>query len=144
MISDFSLRTYRQLEDSKRTEFNQQFLNYNGKTDLTVQDIVTIINLAKDSNKKNQLQASDAPSNPLNDFSYYVTVEFKNSSYNLGGTNPASNELSNAQRKNLENLDSNKVNSIINTEMSKDIIATFSCKVVENKNTKYVNYIEIN
>ena len=41
---------YSDLDDSERTEFNQQFLIYVGKDDLTVADVVTIINLAQDSN----------------------------------------------------------------------------------------------
>ena len=41
---------YSDLDDSERTEFNQQFLIYEGKDDLTVADVVTIINLAQDSN----------------------------------------------------------------------------------------------
>lgn len=47
---------YSTLEESEITKFNQQFLNYEGRgvgslDPLTIQDVVTIINLAKDNNK---------------------------------------------------------------------------------------------
>ena len=50
---------YGEIEQSKIDEFNQKFLNFNSKKDskgiiinpLTIQDVVSIINLAKDNNK---------------------------------------------------------------------------------------------
>lgn len=77
-MSENTARIYAIMEESKITEFNQQFLNYEGRgtnieqyikdsdetiykittnineiynTPLTVQDVVTIINLAKNSNE---------------------------------------------------------------------------------------------
>ena len=131
-IADFTSKTYKQLEEHERTEFNQQFLNYNGKNDLTIQDIVTIVNLAKDSNKNNGLEDIDA----TNDYSLYVTVVFDNSSYNLG-------ELSINAYSNLEKLSNENINKLIKNEMTKTEIANFSCEVSINNNTGYVNYIRV-
>ena len=47
-----SSEIYDTMSESEITEFNQQFLNYDGRTDLTIQDVVTIVNLAKDNNEK--------------------------------------------------------------------------------------------
>ena len=41
-------KIYDMMEQSEIAEFNQKFLNYKGRDDLTIQDVVTIINLAKD------------------------------------------------------------------------------------------------
>lgn len=49
-ISDSASKIYSNLDDTERTEFNQQFLIYEDKDDLTVADVATIINLANDSN----------------------------------------------------------------------------------------------
>ncbi len=46
--SDF----YQKMSETRIYEFNQQFFNYNEKNDLRIQDVVTLVNLAKDSNAK--------------------------------------------------------------------------------------------
>ena len=46
------------MEQSEIDEFNQKFLNYKGRNDLTVQDVVTIINLAKDGTDGPNAKAS--------------------------------------------------------------------------------------
>ena len=51
-------RLYSKLEESDIAEFNQQFLNYDGKTDLTIQDVVTLINMSKDGNNSKKIDAS--------------------------------------------------------------------------------------
>lgn len=47
---------YETLEKHEIDEFNQQFLNYEGK-DLKVQDVATLINLAEDSKNNSKLRA---------------------------------------------------------------------------------------
>ncbi len=41
---------YNEMTDTEIYEFNQQFFNYEG--DINIQDVVSIINLAKDSNER--------------------------------------------------------------------------------------------
>lgn len=41
---------YNELQESEISEFNQKFFNYDGKKNLRIQDVVSIINLAKDNN----------------------------------------------------------------------------------------------
>lgn len=45
-----SSEIYAQMRENEINEFNQQFFNYDGRNDLNIQDVVTIINLAKDNN----------------------------------------------------------------------------------------------
>jgi hypothetical protein len=49
---------YSDLEESEITEFNQKFLNYEGRTDLNIQDVVTIINIAKDNDVTGKIPTS--------------------------------------------------------------------------------------
>ena len=42
---------YSKLSQREITEFNQKFLNYEGRENLSIQDVITIVNLAIDSNK---------------------------------------------------------------------------------------------
>ena len=49
-MSQSTSRIYKEMEETKITEINQKFLNYQEKTNLTMQDVITIVNLAKDVN----------------------------------------------------------------------------------------------
>ena len=42
---------YREMSDTERFEYNQKFFNYESEN-LRIQDVVTLINLAKDANEK--------------------------------------------------------------------------------------------
>ena len=145
-ISDFTTKTYRELQEHKRTEFNQQFLNYDKRNDLIIQDIVTLINLAKDSNRKNDLEEYDELDSKgfankdeiLNDSSFYVKVEFDDSTTSLGGLTIGGDIC-----KSLEKLTKENINMLINNEMEKNNLDTFSCEVYLNNKTNYVNYIRI-
>ena len=44
-----SSNIYAALEKHEKDEFNQQFINYEGKKELKVQDVATLINLSKNS-----------------------------------------------------------------------------------------------
>lgn len=65
-MAESSASIYEDLEESDITEFNQKFLNYDGRgttTDddgnpinpLNIQDVVTIVNIAKDNNENGKL-----------------------------------------------------------------------------------------
>ena len=45
---------YKDISDTKVYEFNQQFFNYE-RNDLRIQDIITLINLARDVNEREQM-----------------------------------------------------------------------------------------
>lgn len=53
-----SSNIYAALEKHEKDEFNQQFINYEGKKELTVQDVATLINLAQNSRKNHKLKAT--------------------------------------------------------------------------------------
>lgn len=50
LLGGSTANIYKELDSSEIAEFNQQFLNYDRRNDLTVQDVATLINLAKDNN----------------------------------------------------------------------------------------------
>lgn len=49
--NNFSGNINSKIEDSKINEFNAQFISYNGRTDLTAHDIVSIVSLANEYNR---------------------------------------------------------------------------------------------
>ena len=50
-MGDSTYGIYSKLSQREITEFNQKFLNYEGRENLSIQDVITIVNLAIDSNK---------------------------------------------------------------------------------------------
>lgn len=48
---------YSKLEDRNITEFNQKFLNYDGNDHLRIQEVVSLINMAKNANINNNIGA---------------------------------------------------------------------------------------
>lgn len=46
---------YNSMSKHEIDEFNQQFLNYEGKKELTAQDVETLINLAEDARKNKKI-----------------------------------------------------------------------------------------
>lgn len=50
-MSDNTSNIVKTMEKSQIREFNQQFFNYEGREDITIQDIVTMVNIANDSYK---------------------------------------------------------------------------------------------
>ena len=49
-MSQSTSRIYKEMEETKISEINQKFLNYEAKENLTMQDVISIINLAKNIN----------------------------------------------------------------------------------------------
>lgn len=51
-MNESTSKIYSTMAEVEVNEFNQQFWNYNGLKDLKIQDIVSVINLARDSTKQ--------------------------------------------------------------------------------------------
>lgn len=151
-MADQEAKIYARMEDTERTKFNQQFtqfsnqLRYDKDSDtyksdnINIQDIITLIHLAKNSNKKNEFTNAMAPDNSQNDTSLYVTVNIENSSLC-----DSINDLLESPYacNNAEQFTDKILTKILNKEV-KDNNKLYSCKIEINKNTGYVNYIEIN
>lgn len=60
--------TQERMEANAKHKFNTQFLKYIDSTELTIQDVITVANLANQNNMEHGLTAPDEG------FSYYVTV----------------------------------------------------------------------
>ena len=60
---------YQEIGDTENYEFNQQFFNYE-RNDLKIHDVVTVINLARDANKREKVPT-------------IITVEFLGSQLDL-------------------------------------------------------------
>ena len=68
MFGQFSAGMHEKISESQRTEFNSHFFNCEGRSDITVQDIVSIIHFAKQENDSRELKYNDSSI-------YYVSVK---------------------------------------------------------------------
>ena len=116
-IGESTAGIYSTLSQHEISEFNQQFINYEGRgilnntIPLTVQDVATLINLAKDSNKKAKFPTKIAIYN---------------------GTKVESSDLAKSENY-IEWLDINKATN-----------NTYKCREVHiNQSSKLVDYVLI-
>ena len=116
-MSGYAKNTYGIVEDNRINQFNNQFVKYDGRNDLTVHDVLTIINLAESNNKTYQLDEESG------DSSFFITVE-------RYGIFPNS--------KTEEEYILEAVKGDVNGPYS------YNCKVEYNLKTKRINKIKIN
>lgn len=72
ILSDYVSEQQSNMEMNANNKFNAQFYKYADMTEVTIQDIITVANLAYENNLKNNLTVNDANENTL-----YVTVYAK-------------------------------------------------------------------
>ena len=66
-----SAELHEQMQTDRVNQFNTQFTTYQNMTNLTIYDVVTVANLAKDNNEYYGLTSSD-------ESNYYITVQLGN------------------------------------------------------------------
>ncbi len=66
-----SAELHEQIQTDRVNQFNTQFTVYQNRSDLTIYDVITVANLAKDNNEYYDLETSD-------DSNYYITVQLGN------------------------------------------------------------------
>ena len=65
-----SAELHGQVETSRITQFNTQFTSYEGRSDITIYDVISVVNLAKNNNENYELTDST-------DSNYYITVSLQ-------------------------------------------------------------------
>lgn len=114
-----SYEIYSTLDDSEITEFNQQFLNYDGKDNLSIQDVVTISNLARDNNERGTVPIT-------------VKVTLKLST---GGNYDVNGETD------LSKLKVSELNDLISTKLKDSTEYQYSCTVSYETDSKLINSV---
>ena len=128
-FGNYSKNINANLSAKQKQEFNAQFTKYEGGDPCTVYDIVTVINLAKDSNSKYEEYSSERNSiNWEKDSTSYIYVT-------ISGENQI-NETTNISELNYFINNHNSVN--INTNKYKDL---YTCTVHISKETGLVKSI---
>lgn len=149
-LSAEGARIYIQMEYDKQSEFNQRFLKYdtsnrnyefnNGSKEeayLNIQDVVSVINIAKENNQQNGFNEEDPDNKPSDiDNSIYVQV-------NMVVESDGSRQRTN----NMEKKSANDIIQILRENMHNvsgyENLNKYQCTVKINQKTGYVNLIEI-
>ena len=118
-MGESAANIYSAMDEAQISEFNQQFLNYDNRTNLKPQEVVTLINLAKESNDTGKL---DMPQ---------IIVRLKN------------NESDSDENTSLYVQD-NTIQEIME-RLDEDVKAdrTYTCQIKINTQTKLVSSVNI-
>lgn len=123
-LGNTSSEMYSKVEQTKIDKFNNQFLKYQGSTTCTAHDIVSIANLAKNSNAYYELEEGSG-------LNYYVNVRVEDYIDKNGSENTSSN---------FEKLDDDKYtefiqnNSTVKDEGKIKKIKYFTCTKISQSN----------
>lgn len=127
-----STQIHDQIAETQTNQFNAQFTSYVGKEGITIYDVITVVNLAKDSNEYYGL----GPEDRLNEGSFYITVTLDPKS----GTEKTKLEL--MSKTELDNFIREDIRSIQGyDDMNRIKLKNYECNIKINSNTKLVNQV---
>ena len=118
-------------------QFNSQFLSYEGK-ELTVYDVITLANMAKDYNKVNEFY-NDTTTGFIN-----VNATLIDSS--IGSIPAPEGETKGGSQNDISKINQDKIGEYVTDERGKQIykLKKYHCTVtIDNDVTKMVNNIKI-
>lgn len=140
-MGEQTARFYEIMERSEVMKYNEQFLKYEGK-DLNMQDVISIMNLARDNNEKNQLTSSDreyikvtGTFDDLEGNTIMLENVLKSSNYENNTKALISRYTSNGWAEIREDQSLSRENWKMKVY--------FTCKIVTSKETLLVNEIKI-
>ena len=126
-----SVELHGQIEQDRINQFNAQFTTYQSRQDITIYDIITVANLAKDNNEYYGLTSSD-------DSNYYISVSIigKNSQLEKADENTLNNLI-------IEDLnESNMVSGVWDDDgIEYKRLRTYSCTVTISTVTNLVKSV---
>lgn len=115
----------------QRDQFNSQFTSYEGKDDNTIYSIVTVANLATETNKYYEYNKRNSQTNGKD---YYISVRF-NGNFIERGLNNSATQITN----DYNNLIADEIKKINNTSLD---LPRYNCKVKISGETGRVYLVE--
>lgn len=129
-----SAEAHKQNEENQIQQFNVQFTAYQGRKDITIHDIVTVVNLAKSNNQSFGLTEQT-------ENNYYITV----SAQGLGQGNKNKYKMENLSSQDLDDLVKEELEHLVNRDDGNGNtysgLPTYSCNVTINQNTRRVSAV---
>ena len=118
-----SAEMHKEIETNRLSEFNSQFTSYEGKDDVTIYDIVTVVNLAKENNK------------------YFEIENQQNSDFYISVSGPLGSNLEKMKKDDIDKMIKNE-NISYDEQTQSYKMPTYSCKTEINSRTGRVNKIK--
>lgn len=115
----------------QRDQFNSQFTSYEGKDDNTIYSIVTVANLATETNKYYEYNKRNSQTNGKD---YYISVRF-NGNFIERGLNNTATQITN----DYNSLIADEIKKINNTSLD---LPRYNCKVKISGETGRVYLVE--
>lgn len=123
-----SAEAHKTNEQNRINEFNTQFTQYEGRQDITIHDIVTVVNLARSNNETYGLDSQTSDNS-----NYYITVNAKIAS---DGNKTNMQDFSTSD---LNEIVTNEINSMDGTNTS---LPLYSCTVLISPITERVYQVD--
>ena len=117
-----SSQTHKQIEADRINEFNSQFNSYVGKEDITIYDVVTVTNLAKNTNTSYDLDVTSRG----DDTTFYVNVKLSKGS--------STTDLEQKTPEELVQL----IKTDVETVNNENNLPKYDCKVLISSKTQRV------
>lgn len=124
-----SAELHKENDASRINQFNTQFTQYEGKSDITIYDVVTVANLAKDNN--NEYELTTASNN-----NFYITVTLKGNSIVNNMERMTDSQLQGLLRNEIQ------INTTDDEGSTYQTLPTYTCKVTINSNTQRVSKVD--
>lgn len=131
-----SAELHKQKEEQQLQQFNAQFISYEGKEGITIYDVVTVANLATESNIYYEFGKRDVVTDGKDN---YISVIFQNSSigeYNGKKIEKGYNYTGSIDYNKLINLDLKNMTTVTNPETSN--LTQYKCQVEISEITQRV------
>lgn len=136
-FSDYAKGVNDDIRTNQIAQFNSQFLSYQRK-ELTVYDVITLANMAKDYNKENEYYNDTIRG--------YIGINANIIDSSIGSTPPPEGQQIGGSPNDVSKIDPDKIGEYITDEKGNEIykLKTYHCTVtIDNDVTKMVNNIKI-
>jgi hypothetical protein len=133
-MSTYTSSAEQKISEDQIMQYNQVFLKYHGRNDLTVHDIVTIANYAKQCNEENGYYDDNGQNH--DETQYYISVLLMSSNPLHLECNTINNKTSTKYFDNLLKSDYIEVGGITQ-------LATYKCEVYVSSDTSRVYKVEL-
>lgn len=128
-MSEYATSTQEQIEQDKINSFNNKFLKYDTRTNLTIYDIITIANYARETNENNEYYIENGTN--YDKSTSYISVVIKKK---------------NGTEEHLENKEEKELKGMLKDEEfanSDGTLQEYKCNVLINENTLKVYKVEL-
>ena len=132
-----SAELHEQIDQDRLNQFNTQFTSYETNNEITIYDVISVANLAKQSNANNGFETIDTSAN-----SFYISVSVKT---RQNGSTKIYTHIENQSHSSYEPNLISKEGYITATDEagnSYQTLPTYNCTVNINQVTERVNNVE--